>query len=304
MSDKSRKIDCIINTCGKAHQTALTLLSLMRHSGEHIDKIFFINDKKTMGNHEFIIDKFSEKIEYYEPKHWHWMYPVDEKRFDDDKYRLSIRYQYGWENSEKDFVFITHNDCVYHADIIGAFLENIGNHVAIGQIGQCWNCPASWAKKCVDKNYWDYRPSFDALSWLYNSVEPPPLRASRPYPLLHSMFKKNPWPLPECRVNEWSCLINLSIAKELTLPKGPARAFGLFGLATDEGEVHFDTGAWWFRDISHMDYRCKNFPVYDYMSHKGLGDAALFDKEQYVKNEDEALKRLRQDFAEELEIIG
>jgi hypothetical protein len=37
-----KKVDVLIPIYGKPWQTLCTLKSLMRHSGEHIDKIFFI----------------------------------------------------------------------------------------------------------------------------------------------------------------------------------------------------------------------------------------------------------------------
>lgn len=295
----NKKVDCIINVCGKSHQTALTLLSLLRYSGDHIDRIFFIEENKKIGSHEFIRNKLSAKIDYFMPEHWLWINPVDESRLADDAYRLSIRYQYGWEKSDKDFVFITHNDCVYKGDVVGALLDSIGGNIAIGSIGQCWNCPARWAHKCDPSRYWNYRPSLDELRVLYNTVEPPDASMKkRPYhlPDFHKNFHENPWPLPECRVNEWCALVDLSTARKFTVPFGKAKPFGAI---TDGGSAILDINAAWFRDISNMGYRCRDFPIYTYVTH-GSGHQAMLDKDIYMTKENEAYKILQSEFKEEL----
>ena len=40
------KVDVVINVYGKPNQTLCTLKSLMKHSGEYIDKIYFIEELK------------------------------------------------------------------------------------------------------------------------------------------------------------------------------------------------------------------------------------------------------------------
>jgi len=139
------KVDCAINAFGKPYQTALALLSLLRHSGQHIDTVYFITEPSSAGDNAALLARLP-KVVRYAPRHWLWSNPVDERRLDDEDYRLSIRYQYAWERSDKRHLFITHNDCVYTGDIIGAMRERIGEAVAIGRVGMCWNCPASWSR--------------------------------------------------------------------------------------------------------------------------------------------------------------
>lgn len=287
------KVDCIINVFGKPLQTELAILSLMRHSGRHIDRIYLINENAKISDHQAIRRKLGN-IEYYETRHKQWTNPVDMERLSDEDYRQSIRYQYGWERSDKDFIFITHNDCAYHGDIVGAFLGNIGSAIAIGQIGQCWNCPAWWSGKCDSGRYWDYRPSFDELKELYAKAVPPEGRVIRPYhlPAFHETFINDPWPLPECRVNEWCALVDLSIACEVTIPKGQSPPFGsiLHG-----GSPILDVGAGWFRAISRMGHQCRDFPIYNYMKHEA-GHPAMFDGELYARNELNALAILKNEY--------
>jgi hypothetical protein len=289
----SVKVDCIINVYGKPRQTELALLSLLRYSGDHIDKIFFINENDKLAEHKYITNK-PLNIDYFTPKYWNWINPVDTGRLHDDEYRLSVRYQYGWERSDKDFVFITHNDCVYRGDIVGALLGNTDDNIAIGQLGQCWNCPASWAKKCDSESYWNYRPSFNELSLLYHTVEPPSGHVKRPYhvPDFHGAFKMRPWPLPECRVNEWCVLVNLAVAREVTMPKGPAVPFGAI---LNGGTPILDVAVGWFRDVSRMGHRCTNFPIYNYMSHSA-GHPSMYDRDIYARNEINALETLKREY--------
>lgn len=289
----SPKVDCIINVFGKPLQTELALLSLMRHSGGHIDKIYFINENAKISAHGTIRSRL-RNIEYYETRHKHWVNPIDVERLRDDDYRLSLRYQYGWEKSDKNFVFVTHNDCVYHDDIIGAFLENIGSAIAIGQIGQCWNCPAWWSGGCDSSRYLEYRPSFDELKELYSKTVPPEGRVMRPYhlPAFYETFVNEPWPLPECRVNEWCAMVNLSIAGNVTMPKGKALPFGAI---LNGGTPILDVGVGWFRDVSRMGHQCRNFPIYNYMNHSA-GHSSMFNGDLYAGNEIKALEILKRDY--------
>jgi len=293
------KVDCIINVCGKPLQTELALRSLLRHSGHHINRIFIINERKELGEHTDIRDCLPN-TEYYETKYSLWINPVDTHRLTDDEYRLSVRYQYGWERSDREFVFITHNDCVYHNDIVGLLLENIGDSIASGSIGQCWNCPANWAMKCNPERYWDYRPSFEELVSLYHNVVPPARHVKRPYhlPAFHNTFELTPWPLPECRVNEWCALIRLSIARDITIPAGPALPFGAY---LTGGAPILDIGVGWFRDISNMGYRCSNFPMHNHIEHSA-GHPAMLDRNLYAMNELKALERLRRDYGKEYDL--
>lgn len=317
----TQKVDCIINVFGKPCRTALTLFSLLKHSGRHIDKIYFIEEKPvtgkdnaavSVGNMDFIIGMGTQdsllarlrnmvRLEYYTPPHWLWLEPLRRELLRDETYRMCLRYQYGWEKSDKDFVFVTHNDCVYHGDVVGALLGVVEDHIAAGHVGQCWNCPASWAGKCNSDTYWDYRPPLAELEQLYHNVAPPPGLRKRPYhlPEFHPQFRKRPWPLPECRVNEWCCLINMKIARGLTYPRGPAVPFGAHEVGTldiaNKGIWILDTAVQWFRDISLMGCRCRNFPIYDYMEHAG-GSRSMRTVELYMADENRALKRLEKEF--------
>lgn len=80
------------------------------------------------------------------------------------------------------------------------------------------------------------------------------------------------WPLPECRVNEWACLIDLAQTRPLTVPLGgalPPGAFSPCGDRAREGEVTLDTGVAWFRSMYAHGLRAAHLPVEPCMKHWG-----------------------------------
>lgn len=297
-------IDVLINVCGKPYQTALALLSLDRACGRHIDRIYFVDENTAhynidmrTGEHRFVRDALRDKIVYTMPAQWNYCFELDAARLGDITYRHSIRYQYGWEMTDKDHVLVIHNDATFHGDVVGAMLEAIGENIAIGHVGQCWYCPAAFTGRCGPDAHLSYRPSFDELRELYTRTRAPEGSLMRAYhlPRLHAMFLRQPWPLPECRVNEWCALIDMRKARAITVPHGRAAPFGaIFNV----GKQILDVGCHWFRDVHLRGLTCKNFDIYRYMHHDvpPTGQPTLLDKERYRDKEQAALARLREEF--------
>lgn len=267
-----KKVDVCINVYGKPWQTLCTLKSLMSHSSKHIDKIFLIKEKKQPYNEEieWLYDYFDNLI-IYEPETYVFLHtdPLNNPQFNVS----DIRYQYGFENSNKKFLFITHNDVLYTGDIISDMLENIGDSVGIGEIGQCWNCPAKANNLCSGENFNLWNPSyFDVIS-----LGLPHSRTN-----IQNVDKVNPKPLPECRLNEWACLINRELSNRETTPNGDTPPFGTFGL---------DIGTLWFKSMflkgyKFIDYR-KNF-IHSYWSELGNGYQTQLNKDMYILSEENA----------------
>lgn len=282
------KVDVAINVYGKPFQTAVALLSLLKHSGQHIGKIFFITEPEQPGNidFQFIYDLLADRIIVFTPKYWNWCDRTDETRFSDVEYRRSIRYQYAWEESKSDYLFLTHNDVLYFGDIIGDYVTHIGDKAAIGEIGQCWNCPASSAGLCSGDRYWSFRPSASELVEIYQKY---PTNREGWGPFVDD--KKNPWPLPECRVNEWAALINLRVSRPETVPIGDAFPFGSMTL---------DIGTKWFRDMSLKGFEFANRSIAPLARHgwasEGAGHPSMFDYDKYDFGERSALSLLVSDF--------
>lgn len=289
-----KKVDVLISVYGKPYQTAVTLFSLLKHSGQWIDKIYFVEERNqpNEANFNFLRELLSDRIVYYRPYFW-WFYRNQLKwkqYFRIPFIRHSIRYQYGWEKSKNDFVLALHNDVYFEGDVVKLYLDNIGDHIGIGQIGQCWNCPASFAGKCSGEKYTEYRPSHEELKKLFDEFPPPEARAA-----LNEAFMRsgaNSWPLPECRLNEFFVLINRKMAAPLVWPKGDASPIGLF---------NYETGVQWFRDVvgkgfypKHMN--CEYIAKHCWASQTSSGHGALSNADIYFKEEAIAKELLEKEF--------
>jgi len=72
----AEKVDVIINVYGKPWQTLCTLKSLMLHSGEHIDKIYFIEEREQPygDNVKWVLNEFDNIIHYIYVFYIHFQY--------------------------------------------------------------------------------------------------------------------------------------------------------------------------------------------------------------------------------------
>lgn len=286
-----RLVDVAINVFGKPAQTALSLISLMRHSGHLIDRIFFVEERTPINehyDHEPLLNAL-ERVTRFRPAHTIWRFPLDPSRLSDPAYRHSLRYQYAFEHTDKSFLFLLHNDCEFVGDVIGHLLANLGSHAGVGTIGQCGLCPAAKLGKCGPGRYREYRPDFAGLEAIYRELDPSIYR--RKYLVAPTQeLRDNPWPLPECRLNEYSCLINMRIARPLTAPLGPARPFGAY---VDVGDPEtadgiLDIGVAWFGDLVRMGQGFGHVDLSRHVLHSG-GHTALFDYDEYIQRENRAL---------------
>jgi len=291
MEIKNSRVDVAINAYGKPYQTAVTLYTLLKHSGQWIDKIYFVEEKKQPDNssYQFILDKLDDRIVYYKPAFWFWYNKVHKFFQNFKQYRYSIRYQYAWEKSDKDYLLLLHNDIYFTGDLVGEYLNKIGNHTAIGKIGQCWNCPAYSASLCNGDSYTNYKPDYQGLM---NLSEKFPGARSHLYEA--AVDKKLPWPLPECRMNEYVALVNLAKAKPATVPVGKANAFGTLN--------KLDVGVEWFSQLNNQgghtfaNFNYDPYAIHSWVSLKNAGHDANFDKDLYKYEESVALQVLMDEF--------
>jgi hypothetical protein len=214
----------------------------------------------------WIYDYFDNLI-VYEPNTYSFISSSIDYKNENDRFK--VRYQYGFEKSDKKFVFVTHNDVLYTGDIIGDMLNLIGENLSIGQIGQCWNCPAKSNNLCSGEIFNEVDISYDVLY----TLSYPHVRTQ-----ISMIDKNNPKPLPECRMNEWSCLINREIMMKECKPFGDVSLFGEYGL---------DLGTKWFREMylkgyKFIDYR-KNFIHCFWSDSSGYDTQRNMDK--YKKSE-------------------
>ncbi len=297
---KTRIVDVAINVFGKPAQTALSLLTLMHHSGHWIDTIYFIEEPDVVNDlfaHAETRRLLGERLVHFRPRFMNWRYPVDAARLGDADYRLSLRYQYAFERTDKNYLLLLHNDCEFIGDAVGLLLDRIGEATGAGEVGQCWLCPAKYLGHCGPGRYREFRPDFPTLRGLYDALDPAIYRRRymwEPRPELVA----NPWPLPECRLNEYCCLINMAKARPDTCPAGPARPFGAYvDVGNPEtGEGVLDIGVAWFGDLVRRGHEFVHVPLASCLRHAVGGHKALFDTDLYVRQEEQALAVLNARF--------
>lgn len=237
------KVDVAINYYGKTLQTIATIHSLIYHSNKYIDKIYLVVEKKQpLLSSLFFVKKIYPELLVYVPSAYEFMKSKVEYYNEEDRFK--VRYQYPIEKSDKKYIFLSHNDVFYTGDVIGDMLANIEDNLGVGQIGQCWNCPASFAQKCNSDSYHLYRPSNDELIELIK-------RFPSPRTNLSTIDLENTFPLPECRLNEWACLLNREVLISESFPEGTGPLFGEYD--------KLDLGSKWFKYMNLRGYKFYNY---------------------------------------------
>lgn len=322
MPGSGKKIaDAAMNVLGKPLQTALSALSLLGVCGEHIDAMYFQFEPVGSGFDaglpyavaEYLQEGFERgehghKIVTRQPLNWLGRNVPEPDKLNDPGLRLSIRYQQAWESTDKPYLLTVHNDIFVFKNLLKPMLDLAGADpapFAVGGVGQCWNCPAAsqavvdlgmpGRTACSPARYADFQPTFAQLSGLYEEAARQG-RFTRPYnaPWCGS-FVRQPWPLPECRVNEWVCLVNMDLARPRTVPLGHVTPFGAFGLC---GGHLLDTAAPWFRGMNALGLRAAHFPVERYMKHwVGTGKKTQKKHNQAEDNARRILEKHFPDFA-------
>lgn len=293
------QIDVCINYYGKPYHTAVTLLTLWKHSSKHIHKIYLVIEKiQPYYQYDAIpLLKYFLRdlpIEYVYPQYFYYSGNPDESWLSDPEKRYGLKYQYALEKSDKEFLFLSHNDCLYEDDLLGKMLTRVkeepaaasklgaGTVAGIGLVGQCWNCPAFSAKLCDGSRFETFVPTKDELKELVDTYNPP--RAHIHYKLIDREIIH---PLPECRLNEYACLINVPVYRKNVVPTGDILPFG--------GSWHgTDWGAIWFHSLFNRGYKFINFPFEPHMQHapfsnNGSGHRADTEFDLY-KNSEEGAK--------------
>ena len=307
-------VDVAINMYGKPYNTAVTILSLLERSSQHIDKIYLTMEcvQPNPQDSELVLqllDTIKERLIVYVPRYHIWYGKLDTRRYVNQDYRHSIRYQYAFETTDKRYLLITHNDVLYRKDLVEIFLENVAGNVGIGSIGQCWNCPAGKAGRCASERYHDYRPSLSEIAELVSQFplvrEPRPRAVGMAGTIRHILLRilggtqivfdaEDPWPLPECRLNEFSCLVDLGIVRPISIPNGPIVPIG-----SDEW---LDTGVRWFHMLCKRGHRFRHVDIARYCEHawagpRGAGHPSLFSQQKYQMEEEDARKYFEEHYS-------
>lgn len=302
-------IDVAVNIFAKPFQTALSLLSLLRASGRHVGVIHLqfepAGSRYDSVSPYAVADWLREELgadrcAIFQPDYWLDLNAADLSRMGDPAYRAGVRYQCAFERSGGPLLLLMHNDVFVQRDILGAMREAMGDAFAIGQVGQCWNCPASNAElmrglfgrePCGPGRHEEFRPSYGDLRALYDAAKKAGVFV-RPYDeAFEGIFDILPWPLPECRVNEWACLLDLERTRPLTMPFGPALPPGAYRQC---GPICLDIGVEWFRAMHAHGMRARHFPVERFLTHwVGTGKVTAG---KYARAENNALSLLRRHF--------
>ncbi len=298
-------VDVVLNIFAKPYQTALSVLSLLRFCDQHIDR-FFLQFEPSGSRYDpvppyAIAAWLGERAVVSQPELWIECDAVDRNRLGDPAYRLALRYQSAFEHTDKSHLFVMHNDVLIKKDLIGAMLERIGDAFAIGGIGQCWNCPASRAElvreaglgdaPCTPEHYARFQPDFAGLERLYAKAREQDVFVRPYWEGWDAHYAKTAWPLPECRVNEWACLVDVARTRRHVCPEGPVLPFGAYEAC---GSVCLDIDVAWFRELNRLGLRARHFPLGEYVRH--FVGSFRMSRELHLKAENEARTLLEKNF--------
>lgn len=283
-------VDVAINYYGKPYHTMVTLASLLEHSAPHIGKIYLIKEAQQPEGAHLIDDLIAATdwdVEVFTPRYYlGWQRSrtpsILLRRLlvgpRDRDFRLSYRYQYALETSERRYVFLTHNDVLFQADAISPMLALIQRegHAGVGDIGACWKCPAHAASLCTDNRPQQLRLSHEEAVRLYEQYP-----SEHRNPNASRLDQTNPIPFPECRLNEWFALIDTAAYRRETKPWGSTEPLGSYELG--------DVGIAWFRSMMHKGYSFGHYnqgyrhpwtPERGGGGHEALFDDVLYETEE------------------------
>ena len=287
-------IDVALHVYGKPLMTAVAISSLLAHSGKWINKIFLVPEREQPYNEEydFIVDQFKDKVIFYRPWFYFGLKPGKERFFWLKQYRWSIRYQYAFEKSNARYLYLIHNDMLFHDDILGLYLKQIQSEqfAGVGPIGMCWNCPASYAGLCDSDSYTSYQPNEEEFASLVDQY-------TAPRKQVYDYFRggREVWPLPECRLNEWSALVDRQQTAPYQWPHDKEIMFG---------QMYMDTAVRWFHHMNNKGLRFKNVPIAGYATHVWTGQEGelnsgvdtLSNRDLYLRAENMSYQKLISDY--------
>ncbi|MFN3590091.1 MAG: hypothetical protein ACK4UP_11980 [Spirosomataceae bacterium] len=288
-----------VNVCfyGKPYHTILAVKSLLKFSRQHINKIYITVEKKQPQQDDlgiFLVKQAlkNEPIVYFYPDYFYNLGELDTQKVKESSaYRYQIPYQYVLEKSDRPFVFVMHNDCLFHGDMLGKMLDTIQKSnkeiAGIGPIGQCWNCPASFENLCDSSKFMEFKRSKEELTELMNRHTIP-----RPEITMRLINEGKTHPLPECRLNEYASLINTKIYRENCLPHGPLVSYAGNWGGNDWGTV-------WFYQMVNQGFhfihqRLEEFAKHAPFNEMENGISAYSNKNLYLESEMQAKKYLEE----------
>ncbi|MGW8133503.1 hypothetical protein ACWGWX_27500, partial [Klebsiella pneumoniae] len=248
------KVDVIIQSFKKPELLFYTLLSLKKHSEQHIHTIW-INDDS---DNDSVMDFYKSEIFQKALEPWvimtrkntqrggWWFTPVKGlypsylgktkriiysirakiKGTGFQLLRSNSRYQWGLDSTDKKFVFIIHDDIEFYQDVLGLMINKVRSMSKpgiVGDLGQCWRCEYSSAGCTPYK--------------VDNGILPSPA-----WPDIEPTMNGHRWP---CRINEWCCLLSKDAADYIE-----RKHKVLYGSYDNHGDI----SAYWFALLNREHY--------------------------------------------------
>ncbi|MBP6387396.1 MAG: hypothetical protein KA313_09005 [Pseudarcicella sp.] len=304
----TNKVDISLVFYGKPYNTMVTIESLMRVSGQWIDKIYLTHEKKQPhGDWDGIfkiIDIFKNKkinghtvnLVIFKPKYFMSVGFKDlASTLKNKDLRQSIMFQYPLETSDKKYLCTVHNDMLFHKDMIPDMIKKMESNptkvAGVGSVGQCWSCPAgpNWGNVCQSNNYFNYVPTQKEAIDLHQKHHTP--RKDLDIKIIES---GRVHPLPECRLNEYFAMIDTEKYRKNTIPNGNIPCYG----ANWEGA---DLATSWTYEMHHLGYIFKHITLEDYVQHAPFdltksGTEATFNSNKYLVSENNAKKYFEENY--------
>ncbi|QWD25383.1 hypothetical protein G6686_01675 [Polynucleobacter paneuropaeus] len=248
------KIDVAVQSYKKPESLIYSLLSLHRYCRDYIDEVW-INDDCSGGD---VLDAYRALegsgalhpwririrentvrmgwwisfVKGYNPKYLSLWFKIKRMIWNFYKNRSiyvaqeDIRYQWAIANTNKEYLFVMHDDIEFKGDILSLYLRAISSDVnvaIVGDLGQCWRC--------------EFQSSDCSPSKILAGDFPAPI-----WPSTKVLPNSHAW---ACRINEWSALIRVNVARELT-----SSEHIFFGNYDDNGDV----SAFWFSRLIASGY--------------------------------------------------
>lgn len=271
------KVDVAIQSYKKPESMIYTLFSLQKYCGDIIDTVYINDDCSNDGTVDYYLDgelqrrlapiKIKVRVNDKPSKYTYTLMTKDlyKRKTFVQKLQLQghklikrlrwmpteddIRYQWAINQTDKKYLFIIHDDIKFFDNILKLYIsvmDKDNNLAIVGDLGGSKRCPfgpCGVTDKCSPKKI--MAGEYPCDRW--------PITGRHSF--FHTMlgrYKRN------CRINEWCCLINVNIAKEL------AQKYGIcFGNYEGGGDV----GTYWFDKIIKLGYKFSD-PVPDFEERK------------------------------------
>lgn len=257
------KIDVAIQSFKKPESLIYTLLSLKKYCGDYIDTIY-INDDCSGGDLiNYYKDDILKKRLYpikikirvnTKPSGYTYTLLTKEmwnKKNTIEKIRLlghlfigrlkfyknpdDIRYQWAINNTDKKFIFLIHDDIKFFDNVLKLYIDEINkndNIAIVGDLGGCKFCEfGPCGKNCSPEKI--MKKEYPCKEY--------PITGKKKNILLRLLGRYN----RHCRINEWCCLIRVSVAKRLKDD---------YGIYFGNYEGGGDVGTYWFEKIIELGY--------------------------------------------------